>query len=106
MLKQQEKSQEGGFGSGSSQVGYQGGAASSQTVQRVPRPRAHIWLLCRPSTLRCFPAAGIFLVAAPAEAEPDSCQKRLGDRRVQAVLACRWERVNYALDLSASALCK
>lgn len=75
MLKQQEKSQEGGFGSGSSGVGYQGGAAGLQAAQWVPGPRAHLWLLRRPSTLRCFPAAGIFLVAAPAEAEPDSCQE-------------------------------
>lgn len=79
MLKQHEKSQEGGFGSGSSGVGYQGGAAGWQAVQWVPGPRAHIWLLRRPSTLRCFTAAGIFLVAAPAEAEPDSCQERLGE---------------------------
>lgn len=36
MLKQHEKSQEGGFGSGSSGVGYRGGAAAgSQAVQWV-----------------------------------------------------------------------
>lgn len=48
-------------------------------IEWVPGPRAHIWLLRRPRAPRCFPAAGIFLVAVPAEAGPDSCQERLGE---------------------------